>query len=95
MHWSVLPSNSQLALCHIDRIELLGNILFRTQPLQCVADISILIIVFDLLQFHLTLVISKDGLRKLQVKVVAERLVTGLRTVDIGVIILPAETVDQ
>ena len=87
-------TNFQITLCHIDRIELLGNILFRTQSLQCVADIGILIIVFDLLQFHLTLVISKDGLRELQVKVVAERLVTGLRTVDIGVVILPAETVD-
>ena len=90
-----LPGNGQLALCHIDGIELLGNILFRTQPLQGVADVGILIIIFDLLQFHLTLVISKDGLRELQVEVVAECLVTGLRTVDIGVVILPAETVDQ
>ena len=52
--------NGQLALRHIDGIELLGDVFLRIEPLQGIADIGILVVIFDLLQFHLPFIIGKD-----------------------------------
>ena len=93
--YQLFAGNSQLALRHIHIIELIRDIFFRIQPLQGITDMGILIIVFYLLQFHLPLVISEDRLGQLQIQIIIERLITILITVDIGVVILPAERIDQ